>query len=71
MELDQILKPVNDRIPKTGEIRQVAKEGQKHQVDQFLQSTAKKQKLTGISIGDNVVSILFSYLLHSTISIFF
>ncbi|CAF4046187.1 unnamed protein product [Rotaria sordida] len=55
MKLDQTLKPLNDRIRKTGEIRQVAKEGKKRQADQFLQSTAKKQKLAHINIGDNVL----------------
>ena len=66
MKLDQTLKPFNDRIRKTDEIRQVAKEGPKRQADQFLQTTAKKQKLVDINIGDNVVSILFSYLMHSS-----
>ena len=55
MKLDQTLKLVNDWIRKTGEIQQATKEGQKCQADQFLQSTAKKQKLTDINIGDNVV----------------
>ena len=66
MKLDQALKPFSDRMRKTDEIRQVAKEDQKRQEDQFFQSTAKKQKLADINICDNVVSILFSYLMHSS-----
>ncbi|CAF1676613.1 unnamed protein product, partial [Didymodactylos carnosus] len=39
-------------------IRQAAREGQKRQADEFLQRTAKKQKLANFNVGDNVVSVL-------------
>ncbi len=46
----------NDRVKRTNEIRQVDREGQKRQADEFLQNTQKKQKLANLAVGDNVVS---------------
>jgi hypothetical protein len=48
----------NDRVRRTNNIRQVAREGQKRQADEFLQNTQKKHKQANINIGDNVVSFL-------------
>ena len=59
-QLDKInndnLSPLNNRIKRTNVVRQVAREGQKRQADEFLQSTAQKQKLANSIVGDNVVS---------------
>ncbi|CAF3237895.1 unnamed protein product, partial [Rotaria sp. Silwood2] len=49
------LSPLNNRIKRTNAVRQVAREGQKRQADEFLQSTAKKQKLANFNVGDNVL----------------
>ncbi|CAF5057243.1 unnamed protein product, partial [Rotaria sp. Silwood1] len=45
----------NDRIQRTNEVRQDAKEGQKRQAEEFLQNTSKKQKLANLNVGDNVL----------------
>ncbi|CAF1096962.1 unnamed protein product [Didymodactylos carnosus] len=52
---DLDMSPLNDRIQRTNEIRQDAREGQKRQADQFLQNTFKKQKLANLNVGDNVL----------------
>ncbi len=65
--------PVNDdlieesivlskRALRTNKNRQDAHEGQKRQADEFLQNTAKKQKLDDLSIGDNVVSFVLCFI---------
>ncbi|CAF1073429.1 unnamed protein product [Didymodactylos carnosus] len=46
---------LNNRIQRTNEIHQDAREGQKRQADQFLQNTVKTQKLANLNVGDNVL----------------
>ncbi|CAF4298533.1 unnamed protein product [Rotaria sordida] len=48
---------LNNRIKITDAIRQNAREGQKREANQFLQSTIKKKKLASFNVGDNVASI--------------
>ncbi|CAF1580327.1 unnamed protein product, partial [Didymodactylos carnosus] len=49
---DLDMSSLNDRIQRTNEIRQDAREGQKRQADQY---TFKKQKLANLNVGDNVL----------------
>ncbi|CAF2396358.1 unnamed protein product [Rotaria sp. Silwood2] len=45
----------DDRFERLNINRRSAREGQKHQAAEFLQNTLKKQKLTNMGIGDNVL----------------
>jgi hypothetical protein len=55
---------LTNRFKKTVEIRQTAREGQKRQANEFLQNTAKRQKLADIHVGDNVVSNIYRNTIH-------
>ena len=57
-DIEHVINSLNDRFERTHSLRQDAREGQKRQAEEFLQTTLKKQKLTNWNIGDNVVSIL-------------
>ncbi|CAF3787312.1 unnamed protein product [Rotaria sp. Silwood1] len=55
MKTDLSVNGLNDRIKRTNEIYETAKEGQKRQADEFLQIASKKQKLINLNVGDNVL----------------
>ncbi|CAF5158774.1 unnamed protein product, partial [Rotaria sp. Silwood1] len=55
MKTDLSVNGLNDRIKRTNEIYETAKEGQKRQADEFLQIASKKQKLINLKVGDNVL----------------
>ncbi|CAF1128400.1 unnamed protein product [Adineta ricciae] len=46
---------LTNRFKTTTDIRQSAREGQKRQANEFLQNTAKRQKLADLDVGDNVL----------------
>lgn len=51
---------LTNRIKRTNDIRETARQGQKRQADEFLQNTAKRHKLADLNVGDNVVSNIYS-----------
>ncbi|CAF2920577.1 unnamed protein product [Rotaria sp. Silwood2] len=52
---EHIINSLNNRFEPTNIIRQDARECQKRQVEEFLQNTLKKQKLTNWNVDDNVL----------------
>jgi hypothetical protein len=60
---------LSKRVLRTNQNRQDAREGQKRQADQFLQNTAKKQKLDDLCVGDNVVSFVLCLVKFAFVSL--
>ncbi|CAF4815521.1 unnamed protein product, partial [Rotaria sp. Silwood2] len=48
---------LTNRVKRTNDIRETARQGQKRQADEFLQNTAKGHKLADLNVGDNVVNV--------------
>ncbi|CAM4791624.1 unnamed protein product [Rotaria magnacalcarata] len=46
---------LTDRVKRTNDIRETARQGRKRHADQFLQNTAKRHKLADLNVGDNVL----------------
>ncbi|CAF5006834.1 unnamed protein product, partial [Rotaria socialis] len=46
---------LTNRVERTNDIRETARQGQKRQVGEFLRNTAKRHKLVDLNVGDNVL----------------